>query len=117
MMLRILFGSVSLVRRDLIARGGVVRAGAFVAIPRIGAPGRRAESSSSPASGGASAGLDSTSEPYFITEAPAEPARAAPTKWGRATIKAIRGHTKKLSPLARQVRAFHRGAKRTRAAC
>ena len=54
----------------------------------------------------APAASTSTSEPYFITEAVTDTVRAPPSKWGRATIKSIRGHTKKLNPLARQVRSF-----------
>jgi len=43
-------------------------------------------------------------QPYFITEAPAEAEEPAKRKWGKSTIRSIRGHTKKLNPVARQVR-------------
>ena len=46
---------------------------------------------------------------YTITEAPVEGAARGGAKWGRFVLKNITGHTKKLNPVARQVRACARG--------
>jgi Ribosomal protein L22p/L17e len=45
-------------------------------------------------------------QPYFIEQVPIEETGAPKTKWGHATIKGVRGHTKKLNPIARQLKGL-----------
>jgi hypothetical protein len=65
-----------------------------------------ASSSSSAAASGVGA-APAASPGYTITDAPGlapESGAAAKAKWGRYVLKGIKGHTKKLNPIARQVR-------------
>lgn len=63
--------------------------------------GAAAPAGDAPASGSAPA--------YTITDAPGA-AVGGTKKWGRFVLRGIRGHTKKLNPVARQVRSPRAGA-------
>lgn len=67
-----------------------------------------ASSSSAAASGVGAASPAAASPGYTITDAPGlaapDAGAAAKSKWGRYVLKGIKGHTKKLNPIARQVR-------------
>ena len=94
----------------LLARAALALGGRRAVAPawRAAAPAccllaRHASSADAPPAAAAAA---AAAEPaYTITDAPGAPGGAAgKPKWGKYVLKNVRGHTKKLNPIARQVR-------------
>ena len=54
------------------------------------------------------ASANSSTPSYTITEAPNVQQESGKQKWGRYVMRGIKGHTKKLNPIARQVSCSQR---------